>query len=115
MKLETRLLARTTATLSLACILLVPALGRTVRQKKLAATTQFETAERLREELNGRPEAQRGRRDYQKVLDAYRKVYYTAPTVSIADASVLAVAQLRDDQGRVVGEPQRFQQPVRQP
>ncbi len=114
MKLETRLLARTTATLSLACILLVPALGRTVRQKKLAATTQFETAERLREELNGRPEAQRGRRDYQKVLDAYRKVYYTAPTVSIADASVLAVAELLDEQGRVLEDPKSFKDAIGQ-
>jgi len=114
MKLETRLLARTTATLSLACILLVPALGRTVRQKKLAATTQFETAERLREELNGRPEAQRSRRDYQKVLDAYRKVYYTAPTVSIADASVLAVAELLDEQGRVLEDPKSFKDAIGQ-
>lgn len=114
MKLEARLLARSTATLALACILFVPAFGRTVRQKKLAAGTQFETAERLREELNGTPESKRSRRDYQKVMDAYRKVYYTAPTVSIADVSVLAVAELLDEQGRVLEDPKSFKDAIGQ-
>ena len=46
--------------------------------RKQAARTQFETAERMLEALNGRPAEERTRRDYQKVADAYRKVYYVA-------------------------------------
>jgi N-acetylmuramoyl-L-alanine amidase len=73
---------------------------RTVAQKKKIARTQFEEAERLREELNGKPERSRNKRDYQRVIDAYRKVYYTAPTSNRADASALAVGDLLLEFGR---------------
>ncbi len=84
-----------------ALLLLVPAEAkkRTVAQKKLAARTQFETAERMREALNGRPESDRTQREYKKVIDAYRLVYYTAPTSSKADASIVAVAELMAEMG----------------
>lgn len=64
------------------------------------ARTQFSTAEKMREALNDRPEAERTRRDYQFVLMAYRRVYYGAPTCSKADAAVLAVADLLAESGR---------------
>ncbi len=64
------------------------------------AHTQFSTAEKMREALNDRPEAERTRRDYQLVLMAYRRVYYGAPTCSKADAAVLAVADLLAESGR---------------
>src|SRR5208282_3637654 len=38
--------------------------------------------------------------DYQRVADAYRKVYYVAPDSSKADASVVAVAELLAEMGR---------------
>ena len=68
--------------------------------RKQQARTQFETAERMREALNGRPENERTRRDYQKVADAYRKVYYVSPASSKADASVVAVAEILAEMGR---------------
>ncbi len=68
--------------------------------RKQQARTQFETAERMREALNGRPENERTRHDYQKVADAYRKVYYVAPASSKADASVMAVAEILAEMGR---------------
>src|SRR5450755_60919 len=68
--------------------------------RKQAARTQFETAERMREALNGRPAEERTRRDYQKVADAYRKVYYVSPASSKADASVMAVAEILAEMGR---------------
>jgi N-acetylmuramoyl-L-alanine amidase len=84
-----------------ALLLIVPAEAkkRTVAQKKLAARTQFETAERMREALNGRPVAERTQREYKKVIDAYRQVYYVAPTSMRADASIVAVAELLADMG----------------
>jgi N-acetylmuramoyl-L-alanine amidase len=54
----------------------------------------------MREALNGRPDDERSRRDYQKVADAYRKVYYVSPASSKADASVVAVAEILAEMGR---------------
>ncbi len=54
----------------------------------------------MREALNGRPQSERTRKDYQRVIDAYRKVYYVAPASSKADASVVAVAELLAEMGR---------------
>jgi N-acetylmuramoyl-L-alanine amidase len=68
--------------------------------RKQQARDQFEKAEQLREALNGRPAEERTRRDYQRVADAYRKVYYVAPDSSKADASVVAVAELLAEMGR---------------
>ena len=68
--------------------------------RKQQARDQFEKAEQMREALNGRPEEERTRRDYQHVADAYRKVYYVAPDSSKADASVVAVAELLAEMGR---------------
>jgi len=68
--------------------------------RKQQARDQFDKAEQMRESLNGRPEEERNRRDYQRVVDAYRKVYYVAPDSSKADASVVAVAELLAEMGR---------------
>ena len=82
MNIGPRTLTRKTFACALACLLLAPVstFARTVAQKKQAARAQLETAERLRDSLESKPETQRTRRDFQKVIDAYRKVYYTAPT-----------------------------------
>jgi len=89
--------------IALACVLMGPSLSAAAApsaSKKQAAASQFEKAEQMRESLNGRPENERTRRDYQKVADAYRKVYYVAPASSKADASVVAVAELLAEMGR---------------
>jgi len=69
-------------------------------ERKQEARQQFEKAEQMREALNGRPVADRTRKDYMRVADAYRKVYYVAPGSSKADASVIAVAEILADMGR---------------
>ncbi len=109
-------LSRKTFACALACLLLAPVstFARTVQQKKQAARAQFESAESLREALDAKPEAQRTRHDFQKVMDAYRKVYYTAPTSAKADESVLAVAELLDDQGRILNDPKSFKDAIGQ-
>ncbi len=92
--------ARKAALFALIAALAFPAFGATVQQKKQIARGQFEKAEELREELNGTPIRERKQRDYQKVMDAYRRVYYLAPTSNRADAAVVAVAELLAEQGR---------------
>ena len=86
---------------SLLCLLAPVAFAQSQQlSKKQQARSQFENAERMREELNGLPQHQRTRREYQRVMDAYRRVYYSAPTSSKADSSVLAVAELLAESGR---------------
>src|SRR3954471_18183771 len=87
---------------------------RTVAQKKQVARTQFENAERMREALNGTPQKKRTRRAYTLVMDAYRKVYYTAPTSSKADASALAVGELMVDYGRAFDDEKSFRDAIGQ-
>jgi N-acetylmuramoyl-L-alanine amidase len=64
------------------------------------ARDRFAAAERMREALNGRPPTDRKRSDYQRVLNAYRNVYYGAPTSTKADPSVVAVAETLVEMGR---------------
>jgi N-acetylmuramoyl-L-alanine amidase len=64
------------------------------------ARERFAAAERMREALNGRPPNERSRHDYQRVINAYRDVYFGAPTSSKADPSVVAVAETLVEMGR---------------
>jgi N-acetylmuramoyl-L-alanine amidase len=61
----------------------------------------FDHAQHLREALESRPESKRTQADYARALDAYRAVYHHDPTSPKAEASVLAVAQLLGDDGRI--------------
>src|SRR5215472_13886823 len=68
---------------ALLCMLLptLPAQAR-VRHGDAWARENFARAERMREGLNGRPAQQRTRRDYQRVIDSYRRIYFGAPSSS---------------------------------
>ena len=77
----------------------LPAHAR-VRHGEAWARERFAAAERMREALNGRPPAERTRHDYQRVLNAYRSVYYGAPTSTKADPSAVAVAETLVEMGR---------------
>jgi N-acetylmuramoyl-L-alanine amidase len=64
------------------------------------ARERFGVADRMREALNGRPPGDRTRRDYQRVINAYRSIYFGAPTSTKADPSVVAVAETLVEMGR---------------
>src|SRR5579863_9580037 len=70
------------------------------RHSEAWAREHYAAADRMREALNGRPPAERTRRDYQRVLNAYRSVYLGAPTSSKADPSAVAVAETLVEMGR---------------
>src|SRR5579864_3003302 len=96
-------------------LLAVPASAkRSVHEKKLIASKEFVTAERMREALEGKPAAERTKKDFNKVMDAYRKVYYLAPTSSKADKSVMAVAELMAEYGRAFQEDKSFHDAIGQ-
>jgi len=80
--------------------LLLPSLPLQARGKSEAwASNQYATAQRLRETLNSRPAAEQSRSDYQRVIAAFRRVYYGSPASSKSDPSVVAVAELLTEMG----------------
>jgi N-acetylmuramoyl-L-alanine amidase len=85
------------------CLLVLPA-SAGIGSRRQQASLRFASAERMREGLNGMPQKDRTRGDYQRVMDAYRSVYYTAPGSSKADASVVAVAELLVECGRAFND-----------
>jgi N-acetylmuramoyl-L-alanine amidase len=87
------------ALLFLALLPLVSASAR-VRHNDSWARQQFTKAERMREALNGRPLGERTRREYQRAIDSYRRVYFGSPASSKADPSVVATAELMVEMGR---------------
>jgi N-acetylmuramoyl-L-alanine amidase len=87
------------AALLLVFLPLVSASAR-VRHNDAWARQQFAKAERMREALNGRPLGERTRREYQRVIDSYRIVYFGSPASSKADPSVVATAELMVEMGR---------------
>jgi N-acetylmuramoyl-L-alanine amidase len=102
--------------LGVALLALLPALPghARVRHGDSWARDNFAKAERMREALNGRPVAQRTRRDYQRVIDSYRRVYFGAPTSSKADPSVVAVAELQVEMGRRFDDNKVFARAVKE-
>jgi len=87
------------AALAVVC-LTAPSFARNVVRSKQMARNDFEAAEKMRDALNGLAPEQRTRKDYQRVIDAYRKVYYAAPTSAKADAAVFALGELLVESGR---------------
>ncbi|HET9183805.1 MAG TPA: N-acetylmuramoyl-L-alanine amidase [Candidatus Angelobacter sp.] len=114
MKIRSGILGHIALASIVACIALPFAQARTVKQKKLAAKAQLVVADRMRDSLLSTPESNRDRDDYFKVMEAYRKVYYTAPSWVHADDAVLAVAQLLDDQGRVFNDAKSYKDAIGQ-
>ncbi|HWY69630.1 MAG TPA: N-acetylmuramoyl-L-alanine amidase [Terriglobales bacterium] len=85
-----------------------------VARKKHIALDSYHKAVQMREALNGRPEGDRDTEDYNRVIDAFRKVYHLAPTSTRADASVLAVAELLAEQARLDDDKTGFKSAIGQ-
>lgn len=100
--MKSLLRSRRVLRLGAALLLLLPALPAHAggHKSEAWARTQFAAAERMREALNGRPASERPRREYSRVINAYRRVYYGSPTSTKADPSVVAVAELQVEMGR---------------
>jgi N-acetylmuramoyl-L-alanine amidase len=72
----------------------------------------YERAQQLHGALEARPETQRTRAAYERVLEAYRAVSYYDPASPRADASVLAVAQLLTEEGRLFSDEKLLQDAI---
>ena len=78
------------------------------------ARDRYAAADRMREALNGRPPAERTRRDYQRVINTFRNVYYGAPVSTKADPSALAVAEVLVEMGRRFDDNQILEEAIAQ-
>ncbi len=97
--------------LTLVCL---PAEGKNPRRARQLAATQFETAQKMREALNGRPAKQRSQREYSRVIDAYFRVYRYSPASPRANEALLAMAELMAEEGRVLGKDVYFEKAIEQ-
>jgi N-acetylmuramoyl-L-alanine amidase len=89
------------ALLLLVAIPAVPAYARSRHgHSESWARDHYAAADRMREALNGRPHSERTRRDYQRIINAYRNVYLGAPTSAKADPSAVAAAETLVEMGR---------------
>jgi len=70
----------------------IPAFSQTTPAQK--ASAQFRTAEKAEAALNEKPEANRSRADYLKVIRAYERVYLITPKTSWADNALTSIARL---------------------
>src|SRR5258708_35192723 len=97
-----------------ASLLAVPASAISVQRKKQIALEHYHKALALREGLNGRQQDDRTPEDYERVIEACRRVYHVAPTSTRADASALAVAELLAEQARLQDDDKGFKSPIAQ-
>lgn len=66
---------------------------------------QFQHAQRMHASLDGKLTTRRTRRDYDRVMDAYRNVYMDDPGSPYAVAAMAATADLYAEEGRVFHDP----------
>jgi N-acetylmuramoyl-L-alanine amidase len=96
--------------------LLLPAIAAPARVHKSRtwADSQFANAEHLQDTLEARPTVDRTRHDYERVINAYRRVYLGAPSSSKADPSVVAAAQMTEEMGRRFTDPDVLRSAIQQ-
>jgi len=113
----TRIALRLTLLLALAAVVCPPAeaaKSRSRQSRKQQALAQFQTAEKQREALSGKPTAQRTHRDYEKVIQAYWRVYRLSPASPKAHESLQAMAELKTDMGRILNDPNILEAAIEQ-
>ncbi|HEV2021274.1 MAG TPA: N-acetylmuramoyl-L-alanine amidase [Terriglobales bacterium] len=97
-----------------ALLVCLPAEGKNPRRGRQLAQSQFETAQRMREALNGRPVKERAQGQYARVIEAYGRVYHYSPASPHANESLLAMAELLAEEGRVLGKDAYFEKAIDQ-
>jgi N-acetylmuramoyl-L-alanine amidase len=91
-------------------LLLLSAVSLPAQQQ--SRLSPYERAQQLHGALEARPATQRTRAAYERVLEAYRAVSYYDPVSPRADASVLAIAQLLTEEGRLFSDEKLLQDAI---
>jgi N-acetylmuramoyl-L-alanine amidase len=97
-------------------VLLLAAISAEARPHRSGswADAQFTYAQNLQEALERRPLQNRTRGDYERVINAYRRIYLGAPTSQRADPSVVAAAQMSEEMGRRFNDPDILRSAIQQ-
>jgi N-acetylmuramoyl-L-alanine amidase len=97
-------------------LVLLPGISAYARTHKSEAwaRTQFTAAENLREALNKHPSELRTRHEYQSVVNAYRRIYFGAPSSTKSAASVATSAELMVEMGRRLHDDDILRSAIRQ-
>jgi N-acetylmuramoyl-L-alanine amidase len=83
--------------------LAIPTFAATTRTAPArAAVSPWERAQHQREALAAEPESARTRAEYTRAIDAFRAIYFASPRDPHAPASILAVASLEAEEGRLL-------------
>src|ERR1700758_5138964 len=83
---------------ALLCTLSICAVAQSSRSALLQKATQaYMSAEALESALNEKPEADRSRAEYLKVINAYQRVYIITPHTGYADDALMAIARLYEE------------------
>ena len=80
-------------------------------QKKIAARAQYARAEKMRASIEGLPQKERKLEDYQRLLEAYKKVPVISPQAPEVTPSLMTAAELYQDMGRQF-DPKYFQSSI---
>lgn len=81
----------------LLCACALPAYGH---RSAAWAAAEFSKAQQLHNGLESHPAQQLTRADYDRVINLYKQVYLGSPTSAKADPSVIASAELMEEEGR---------------
>jgi N-acetylmuramoyl-L-alanine amidase len=73
-----------------------------------AAMSSFDRAQQMRSQLAAKPSPRRTRSDYALVIDAYKVIYHGMPSSPHAVDSIVAVAELLEDEGHVFRDEKLF-------
>jgi len=68
--------------------------------KKAAANAQLAQADKLRAGLDGQPQKERTKKEYEAAVAAYRRVVREAPATFEAQSALVAIAELDQEMGR---------------
>lgn len=103
--------------LAVAAVLLILApcsSAKSLAQKRALAQAQYSRAENLKQQLEAAPESQRTRRDYERVITAYERVYLITPNYARTDASIFQAAQLLQQMGIATSDPDASREAIKQ-
>ena len=101
--------------LSASCFLLAPAAvsASSTEEKLEQARAYFQQAQEARQALEAVPTEERTRKQYASVVEAFRRVYYTAPTYGNNTECLMAIGELYQEMGRRWEQPKDFQAAIK--
>ena len=81
--------------------------------RRARAVAAYERAVNLRTALESKPEKEREKADYQKVINLFQSVYHASPQYTKTPLALAAVAELYEEMGRRFSEAKYFHESIK--